>query len=1020
MDDLGRAFSERVRVDPTALALFDRERSVTYAALEARSLELAGGLARRGVVAGDRIGLAVPRSIDLVATMLAAFRLGAVVVPIDPAWPAARRAMVERDAELACTVNAIADLDTSGERTAPATHPIALALYTSGSTGDPKAVLLGHAALSWRCHALAAAMPFEPGDIACHRTPPTFVDAYAELFAPLLHGIPTFVMPHPFAISDLVAAIASARITRLLVVPSVLALVLDACPELGAHAPALRLLATSGEPLPEALARRCRAAAPHTRLVNIYGSTEVAGDATYADVIDDVTIGRPLDGVTVRIVDERGAAVAPGAIGELVVSGPVLADGYWNRPELTAARFVRDAATRALSFRTGDLARALPDGRLVLAGRLDDQIKIGGVRVELGEIERALLAHPSVRAAAAACDNSSGRPRLVAAVVGDGELDVLREHLASALPEMARPARLVHVPAIPMTSHGKIDRRAVIATASVDAVVATGDDLVSRIARWFTEMTGQPAAAGDVFEAIGGDSLARLGLLVRLEQAGFHVERADLPVPLTPVSLAQQLATLERGPDPDLGADDGSVSDFQRVMVLESLANLGTAMWSDQLAYAIYGQLDRDRFASAWHEVVAAEPALRTAFAWRDGDVRRVVRDEVVVLVDHVDLHGLDGEAYRLRVLAEEWTRMSLTFALGAPPLFTLALLQGPESRSDLIFTYHHAILDGESARRVLRSVLARYAGTSRPSPRGQHRRRRRPIDARWRAMFAGHVPAADPVPPKATRMGDAVWRLFHRVIALRAWFAARRVRRRSTPIRGLLTAARLVPATYVGGDTTSQPLASSLTAAIRGWAAAHRTTPMAVWVTAFALHLARERRTRDVAFGIVASGRDARTADAIGMLANCLPLRVQLDGSATIAAAVAEVGRRLDLVEQLADTPLLELAAELDLDPRSFLDTQFISWGFPIDPTWTPPDDLQIRGGRGITLTAPTTALIVSGAGAGELAVGARAFHRTDRIRREVLTLVDAILDTPDAPVEHVLASPAHEGGLSIALPEL
>ena len=123
------------------------------------------------------------------------------------------------------------------------------------------------------------------------------------------------------AIADLVAALESASITRLLVVPSVLALVLDACPELGERAPALRLIATSGEPLPEVLARRCRAAVPRARLVNIYGSTEVAGDATYADVDGDVTIGRPLDGVTVRIVDERGA------ISELIVNGPVLAEG---------------------------------------------------------------------------------------------------------------------------------------------------------------------------------------------------------------------------------------------------------------------------------------------------------------------------------------------------------------------------------------------------------------------------------------------------------------------------------------------------------------------------------------------------------------------------------------------------------------------------------------------------------------------------------------------------------------------
>jgi hypothetical protein len=677
-------------------------------------------------------------------------------------------------------------------------------------------------------------------------------------------------------------------------------------------------------------------------------------------------------------------------------------------------------------FRTGDLARVLPDGRFALAGRIDDQVKIAGVRIELGEIERALLAHPTVRAAAAACDTSTGRARLVAAFVGDAELAAIRAHLATELPTAAVPSLVVRVPAIPMTSHGKIDRRAVVATIVAAPALATGDDLVARVARWFTEVTGQPATATDVFETIGGDSLARLGLLVRLDQAGFHVDRADLPAPLTPAALARHLATLDRH-DAEPAVDDLAVTDFQRVMVLESLANRGTPMWGDQLAYSIHGPLDRDRFEAAWREVVAAEPALRTAFAWRDrADVRRVVRDEVVLVIDHVDLRGVDAEAYRLRVLAEEWTRISLAFALDAPPLFALALLQGPESRSDLIFTYHHAILDGESARRVLRRVLAHYAGDARPTagtgPRLRARRRAsaRAIDARWRAMFAGYAPTPELAPPKATRMGDTVWRLFHRVIAIRARLAAARVRRRSKKIRGLLAAAHLAPATYAGGDITSQPLSASLATTIRDWAAANRTTPMALWVTAFALHLARERRTRDVAFGVIVSGRDGRTAGAIGMLANCLPLRVQLDATATAGALVGDVGRRLAVVEQLSDTPLLELAAHLELDPRLFLDTQFVSWGFPIDPTWAPPEELQIRGGRGITLTAPTTALIVSGAGAGELAVGARAFHRTDRIRREVLALVDAILDAPGAPVGHLLARAAHEGGLSVALPDL
>jgi Condensation domain len=223
----------------------------------------------------------------------------------------------------------------------------------------------------------------------------------------------------------------------------------------------------------------------------------------------------------------------------------------------------------------------------------------------------------------------------------------------------------------------------------------------------------------------------------------------------------------------------------------------------------------------------------------------------------------------------------------------------------------------------------------------------------------------------------------------------------------------------YAGGDIASQPLPAALGRSLRAWANTHRATPAAIWAAAFALHLARERKTHDVAFGVILSGRDGRSAETIGMLANCLPLRVQADPAASIEAFVTSVTRGLETLEQLAHTPLLALHAELSLDPRTFLDTLFISWGFPVDRAWQRPDAIQIRGGRGVTLTAPRTALIVSGTN--ELAVGARAFHRTDRIRREVLAIVDQIVELPSGtPLARLLELPAHEGGMSVAVPDL
>ncbi len=1026
---IATAFDERVRATPTAIALVREGARMEYAALDALVDDRARQLTASGVRAGDHVGLMMPRSTALIATMLGAWRIGAVVVPIDPDWPAARRARVVEDAAVMCLVGREVEA-CPGARGERAPEGTALALYTSGSTGEPKAVLLSHDALLWRLQALAEVMPYAADEVACHRTPPTFIDAYAEVFGPLLRGVPVVVLPHPFVVRDLVAAIEREHVSRLLLVPSVLGLLLDARPALAGSA--LRLIATSGEALSPGLARRCREAAPGVRLVNIYGSTEVAGDATAADIVDgggdpadpDVSIGRALPGVTVHVVDDGGVTVADGEAGELVIEGPILASGYWHARELTAARFVRSPDGASRWFRTGDRARRRADGTHVLIGRVDDQVKIAGVRIELGEVERALVACADVRDAIAAVrHDADGRGRLVAGLVaapaaaGALDLEAVRAAMRESLPAAAIPSVLFEVTAIPRTAHGKRDRRA-IATASgptAGPAGAAADDLADRVAAWFGEVVGMRVGPDDVFETVGGDSLARVGLLVRLEREGWHLEHAALPDPLTPTTLASRLCAIERtvaaaaGPGSHVApAADRPLTDFQRVMVIESLANPGAPMWCDQLVFTL-DHVDGDRLAAEWVDIVGAIPALRTVIESRDlAHPRQRVQAAVSAPLVRVDARALDPETYRVRVAAEEWTRLSKVFALHRAPLFELCLLAGPNGRSDLIFSYHHVILDGESARRVIRALLARYAGRPLPAP-AIHAH---PADdavphARWAELLAGYQYVPPPPPPRATGMGDGLWRLFHGLVSLRTRLAARRVRRGAQR----WAAAGLVPSSYAGGDLTSRPIARAHGRALSEWSRAHAVTVTAVWTAAFALHLARERSASDVVFGVVVSGRDGRTADAIGMLASCLPLRVHIDRRAPVAALVRAVGRALDELSTLARTPLLALP----LDPRASLDTFMTSWGFADDPAWSPPAGVTVRGGRGITMTAPHTALILSPS---EVAIGCRSYHRSDRIHRELLALVDRILD--HASVDDLLAVKPAEGGLSVTVPAL
>jgi len=212
----------------------------------------------------------------------------------------------------------------------------------------------------------------------------------------------------------------------------------------------------------------------------------------------------------------------------------------------------------------------------------------------------------------------------------------------------------------------------------------------------------------------------------------------------------------------------------------------------------------------------------------------------------------------------------------------------------------------------------------------------------------------------------------------------------------------------FAGGDLTSQPLPGVLDRAIAAWSRDRGVTPIAVWATAFALHLSRERHTRDVVFGVVVSGRDGRTATTVGMLANCLPLRTVLAPSASLEATVREVNAALGELDAAARTPLLGLG----IAPSTFLDTLFTALRFA--PATAA---LAVESGRGMTMASPHTALVISRS---ELAIGANQFHRTDRIRRDVLALVDRMLAGPADAVASVLDRPVHEGGIGIAQPAL
>ncbi|BAJ33294.1 MULTISPECIES: non-ribosomal peptide synthetase [Kitasatospora] len=540
-------FAEQARRTPDAPAVRDPRGVLSYRELDARSGALARRLAARGVGPEDRVAVALPRDAGLVVALLAVLKAGAAYLPLDTDYPAARLAYMLADAAprlLLATPAArralpecavpLLDPEEAAEEAAedvPAAlpdvdpaHP-AYVIYTSGSTGRPKGVVVTHRGVAALAATQRARLRVTGDSRVLQLASVSFDAAFWELCMALLSGAcleldsREALLPGP-ALAERVRA---HGITHLTLPPAALAVLpADSLPE-------RTTLVLAGESCPPALARSW---ARGRFLVNAYGPTETTVCATMSGFQSaegplapgrTVPIGAPVDGSRVRVLDARLAPVPPGVVGELYVSGEGLARGYLGRPGLTAGRFVADpaAADGSRMYRTGDLARWGRGGRLEYVGRVDEQVKLRGFRIEPGEVEAALTALPGV---AAACvlvrEDRPGDRRLVAYTVGGGGPEELRARLAQTLPDHLVPAAFVALAALPVTPNGKVDRRALPAPEGPKAAGRAPRTAREReLCGLFAEVLGVPeVGVTDDFFALGGHSLLAVTLAQRIEE----------------------------------------------------------------------------------------------------------------------------------------------------------------------------------------------------------------------------------------------------------------------------------------------------------------------------------------------------------------------------------------------------------------------------------------------------------------------------------------------------------------------
>ncbi|MEV0342588.1 amino acid adenylation domain-containing protein [Nocardia sp. NPDC050713] len=563
-------------VDPDSPAITADGLTITYREFDARANRLARWLITQGIGPETVVAVGMPRTIDSVITAHAISRSGGVYLPVDLDQPAQRIERIFEIAAPALVLRTLDDVDTGGfadteitdaERLAPLRPGnSAYLLFTSGSTGVPKGVTVSHAAIVNTFETLWRMQRFGPDDTVLYRTPPVFDASLLELYLPLHVGariVLTRANGHrdPYYQAQLMR---EERVTTIQMTTSMLTVLAEEADLSGCTN--LRCVITGGEALPPATAHRVRALTG-AKVNNLYGPTEAAVSITYHETVDAdvviVPIGRPADGSGVRVLDDSLRPVAAGVIGDLYLTGTQLARGYLARPDLTAAAFVADPHGHGeRMYRTGDLVKWNPDGELEYVGRGDSQVKLRGQRIELGDIESALLTCAGVAQAVVLLrEDEPGDQRLAAYLIARSgtELDtaVVRAHLRKALPAHMIPAAFVVLDRIPRTASEKIDRRALPvpeyesgpAAPQRTSTESRGNGPVDTIREAMAAVLSAPEiGSDDDFFAAGGHSLTAVRLIGRLGRAGIMAVLDDVFAAPTPLGLAARLGTAEAAP----------------------------------------------------------------------------------------------------------------------------------------------------------------------------------------------------------------------------------------------------------------------------------------------------------------------------------------------------------------------------------------------------------------------------------------------------------------------------------------
>jgi amino acid adenylation domain-containing protein len=933
--------AQAARTPAATAAAFERE-SLSYAELDARANGLARHLRRLGVGPESLVGLMLERSLEMIVGVLGVLKAGGAYVPLDPAYPQERLDFMWRDARsgspsavllsqerLAAvlpegeyrTVFLDGGEDTASAGTgepAGAAGPdnLAYVIYTSGSTGQPKGVLVPHRGVVNVIRESERLLGIGPGSRVLQLASLGFDASALEIFTALSTGACLVLTRRETLLSGeaLGRELHEQAITAIAIPPSLL----DTVEEL--DLPALRSIIVGGEACSGATARRWAAG---RRLVNAYAPTEATIYATVAPCSDDAAeappIGRPIAGMEAHLLDERGEVAPRGEVGELCLGGVGVARGYLNRPELTAERFVPNpfGPPGSRLYRSGDLARALPDGNLQFVGRADTQVKVRGHRIELGEIEAVLGRCPAVQTAAVMARDDGADRRLVAYVVRRSGETIgareLRQRLAASLPDYMVPTAFVFLAAMPMTPTGKVDRRALPAPDRArpelsSDLVLPATPLERSVARIWSELLGLDGIGvhDDLFE-LGGHSLLAAQIVSHVRQdLGVELPLRDVFDHPTVAGLAARLEALAAAAGGTLGKtgrlppieraprDRPLPLSFsqERVWFLDQLAP-GSIAYTFQFTIRFTGPLDPAVLRRALSELVRRHEVLRTSFPAIDGGPVQVIHPPFAADVPQVDLGGLPAALRELAAEALVQREIRRGFDVTRIPLLRWTLMKLAAEDHLLLHVEHHFVHDGWSLAVFLRELKELYA--------------------------AFHAGLPSPLPEPPIQYADfAAWqRRWMEGDVLSGQLAYWKQRLGGSPPPLELPADRPRPRMHsFRGGCLRVDLPGDLYRDLRAFSRREGSTLFMTMLAAFYTLLYRYTGQEDIVLGSGIANRRLRETEAmIGMVVNTLVFRTALSGGLTFRELLARVRETTLGAHDHQDMPFEKIVEELQPD---------------------------------------------------------------------------------------------------------